>query len=77
MREKVGPWQQISQCENCGHLVAKDPKWMDGFFVPVCPNCGEYNPDMGLGLFRGRTARRVTTRWGRIIRWEFKETDDE
>lgn len=71
--ETFGPWQRVSQCKNCQYIVAKDEKWMDSFFVPVCPNCGEYNLSMGLGLFRGRTARRVTTRWlGRFIRWEFE-----
>lgn len=70
--ENYGPWQRVSQCRECDYVIAKDPKWMDSFFVSVCPNCGTYNSNMGLGLFRGQTARRVTTRFGRFIRWEIQ-----
>lgn len=75
MKEHRGKWQQVSQCRECGWVVSKDTKWMDPFFVPVCPDCGAHNVGVfGSDLFDSYTARPV--RGGlfrRFLRWEFKD----
>ena len=67
MSEHRGPWQQVSRCKRCGWTTSRDIKFMDRFFTPVCPGCGEDN----FGLFRGATAREVRRgMFRRFVRWE-------
>lgn len=68
-KERFGPWEEISEHPECGYRIAKEVKWMNRFFVPVCPKCGASNDGL-LGIFKAVTARRVTNRWGRYLRTE-------
>lgn len=78
MREYRGPWQQVSRCKNCGYVSPVELKWMDSFFVPVCPGCGENNTNGGAvvasNLFEPVKAREVRRGvFRRFARWEFKD----
>lgn len=76
MAEHFGEWREVSQCRDCGWTVDKEITWMSGFFVPVCPNCGESNTTgsgFGSGLFEPLVARPVTKGFFRkFVRWEEK-----
>ena len=66
-----GPWQEAAQCDNCGLVVNRQVKWMEGIFVPVCPKCGASNGDRFQCIFSPVTVRPVRSRWlRRFVRWE-------
>lgn len=74
MKEHRGKWQQVSRCRECDWVEAKGIRWMDPFFVPVCPGCGAYNGGvLGSDLFEPDTARPVHAGvFRRFVRWEFR-----
>ena len=70
-------WREVTRCTKCLTVFDKQAKWMENFFVPVCPSCGAPN-GRGFSVFERLTARPIRSRWLKMrIGWEIIGVNDD